>query len=75
MQVRDQEKYWDSSVVPHTATAIKAELKRHILLVEVLQETISHPQTSSSQKCLGQQDVGCHTAAPERLLSHSEGQF
>lgn len=75
MQDRDQEKYWNSYVVSHTATAIKAELKRHILLAQVLKDTISHPQTSSSQKSLGQQDVGCHTAAPERLLLHLEGQF
>lgn len=30
MQIRDQEKYWNSSVVSQAATAIKVELKKHI---------------------------------------------
>lgn len=37
MQVRDQEKYWNSYIASHTATAIKAELKRDTLLAEVHQ--------------------------------------
>lgn len=52
VQIRDQEKYWNFSVVSQAATAIKAELKKHILLAKMLQANISHAEEQASQQCL-----------------------